>query len=201
MRRTDTTAGEFADFEPCSDKAAPRFGFAAVSAGTAVGKLSADHSFAHSLAVQKPTARDSAVRYAAEMQKLRVKLFHSVYFRAKSARSPFRAKRIHLRYFPAKAEYFPYSECFRQNYPQYTSFIKEAAQLQAANVCNCTAKIKALFQIQQSCWVRCGREFFRRGALLSSGQWKVPDQRPFCRYLLKRPLYRNDRRPWISRSL
>ena len=131
MRRTDTTAGEFADFEPCSDKAAPRLGFAAVSADTAVGKLSADHSFAHSLAVrylavQKPTARDSA-----EMQMLRVKLFHSVYFRAKSARSPFRAKRFRLRYFPAKAEYFPYSECFRQNYPQYTSFIKEAAQLQA----------------------------------------------------------------------
>lgn len=126
MRRTDTTAGEFADFEPCSDKAAPRLGFAAVSADTAVGKLSADHSFAHSLAVQKLTARDSA-----EMQKLRVKLFHSVYFRAKSARSPFRAKRLRLRYFPAKAVYFPYSECFRQNYPQYTSFIKEAAQLQA----------------------------------------------------------------------
>ena len=126
MRRTDTAVGEFADFEPCSDKAAPRLGFAAVSAGTAVGKLSVVQCFAHSLAVQKPTARDSA-----EMQKLRVKLFHSVYFRAKSARSPFRAKRLRLRYFPAKAVYFPYSECFRQNYPQYTSFIKEAAQLQA----------------------------------------------------------------------
>ena len=151
MRRTDTTAGEFADFEPCSDKAAPRLGFAAVSAGTAVGKLSADHSFAHSLAVQKPTARDSAVRYAAEMQKLRVKLFHSVYFRAKSARSPFRAKRLRLRYFPAKAEYFPYSECFRQNYPQYTSFIKEAAQLQAMRMSvTVRQKLKRYFKFNKA---------------------------------------------------
>lgn len=146
MRRTDTAVEEFADFEPCSDKAAPRLGFAAVHAGTAVGKLSADHSFAHSLAVQKPTARDSA-----EMQKLRVKLFHSVYFRAKSARSPFRAKRIRLRYFPAKAEYFPYSECFRQNYPQYTSFIKEAAQLQAMRMSvTVRQKLKRYFKFNKA---------------------------------------------------
>ena len=61
--------------------------------------------------------------------------------------------------------------------------------------------IRSLFQIQQSCWVRCGREFFRHGALLSSEQWKVPDQRPFCRCLSKRLLYRNGQRPWISHSL
>lgn len=150
MRRTDTV-GEFADFEPCSDTAVPRLGFAAEFAGTAVGKLSADHSFAHSLtvrylAVQKPTARDLA-----EMRKLRVKLFHSVYFRAKSARSPFRAKRFRLLYFPAKAVRFPYSECFRQNYPQYTSFIKEAAQLQAMRMSvTVRQKLKRYFKFNKA---------------------------------------------------
>ena len=128
MRRTDTAAGEFADLEPCSDTAVPRLGFAAVPSCTAAVKLSADHSLAvRYSAVQKPTAQDLA-----EMQKLRAQRFHSVYFRAKPFRSPFRAKRFRLLYFPAKAVCFPYSECFRQNYPQYTSFIKEAAQLQTS---------------------------------------------------------------------
>lgn len=197
MRRTDTV-GEFADFVPCSDTAALRPDFAVGSAGTAAVKLSAVQCFAHSLAVQSPMAQNSA-----EMRKPRVKPFHSVYFRAKSARSPIRAKRLRLRYFPARAVYFPCSECFRQNYPQYTSFIKEAAQLQAMRMSVTVRrnKFRSLFQIQQSCWVRCGQEFFRREALLSSGQWKVPDRRPFYRYLLKRLLYRNGRIPLISRWL
>lgn len=202
MRRTDTV-GEFADFELCSDMAALRPDFAVGSAGTAAVKLSAVQCFAHSLAVQSLTAQNSAVRYSAEMRKPRVKPFLSVYFRAKSARSPIRAKRLRLRYFPARAVYFPCSEYFRQNYPQYTSFIKEAAQLQAMRMSVTVRrnKFRSLFQIQQSCWVRCGQEFFRREALLSSGQWKVPDRRPFYRYLLKRLLYRNGRIPLISRWL
>lgn len=126
MCRTGTAAEEFADLEPCSDTAVLRLGFAVVPSCTA-----ADHSSDHSLAVrysaeQKPTARDLA-----EMQKLRVKLYHQVYFRAGSARSPFRAKRVCLRGVPAKAVCFPYLECFRQNYPQYTSLKRKAAQLQA----------------------------------------------------------------------
>ena len=132
MRRTDTAAGEFADLEPCSDTAVPRLGFAAVPSCTAAVKLSAVHSFDHSLAVRYSAAQKLTARDLAEMPKLRVKLFRSVYFRAKPFRSPFRAKRFRLLYFPAKAVCFPYSECFRQNYPQYTSFIKEAAQLQTS---------------------------------------------------------------------
>ena len=126
MRRTDTEAGEFADLEPCSDTAVPRLGFAAVSCCTA-----ADHSSAHSLAVRYSAVQKLTAQDFAEMKVLRVKQFRSVYFRAKPFRSPFRAKRFRLLYFPAKAVCFPYSECFRQNYPQYTSFIKEAVQLQA----------------------------------------------------------------------